>query len=280
MEAMFYKALKEGLQCQLCPHGCILKDEDIGICRVRKNESNELISLSYKQVSAIALDPIEKKPLRMFLPNTNVLSVGSYGCNLKCPWCQNYSISQEKPSSLTEIDADTLVEIAVKKGYPSIAFTYNEPVVNYEFVLETAKLAKQKGVKTILVTSGYINKTPWLELLEFIDALNIDLKGYNSRKYKKILGADLSIIKENIIMAYERAHIELTTLIVPGFNDDLEELESMFTWIARIDTKIPLHLARYFPRYQYSKRSTKVGIMYQVRDLAKKYLENVFLGNM
>ncbi|MFP4457418.1 MAG: AmmeMemoRadiSam system radical SAM enzyme [Clostridia bacterium] len=280
MEAMYYKSLKEGLQCQLCPHGCILKDGDIGICKVRKNDNDKLISLSYQQISSIALDPIEKKPLRMFLPNTNVLSVGSYGCNLKCPWCQNYSISQEKPLSLTEIESDTLVEIAVKKGYPSIAFTYNEPIVNYEFMLETAQLAKQKGVKMVLVTAGYINKEPWIKLLDYIDALNIDLKGYNSRKYRQVLGADLTTIKDNIIAAYERAHIELATLVVPGFNDDLEELESMFSWIARIDTKIPLHLARYFPRYQYNKSSPKIEFMYQVRDLANKYLKNVFLGNM
>ena len=187
MEALFYKVLDGRLKCQLCPHECILEEGDVGICRVRKNENNKLISLSYKQVSSIALDPIEKKPLKMFMPNTNVLSIGSYGCNLRCPWCQNYSISQKKPPSLTEIEPETLIEIAVKKGHPSIAFTYNEPVVNYEFVLETAQLAKQKGIKTVLVTSAYIKKDPWLKLLEYIDALNIDLKGYNSKKYKKTL---------------------------------------------------------------------------------------------
>src|SRR6056297_1305614 len=181
VEAMYYRVLEESVQCNLCPHECLVKEGKTGICRVRKNENMKLKSLSYEKATSIALDPIEKKPLKMFMPNTNVLSIGSYGCNLRCPWCQNYSISQKKPPSLTEIEPETLIEIAVKKSHPSIAFTYNEPVVNYEFVLETAQLAKQKGIKTVLVTSAYIKKDPWLKLLEYIDALNIDLKGYNSK---------------------------------------------------------------------------------------------------
>jgi len=280
VEAMYYKVLGESVQCNLCPHECVIREGNTGICRVRKNENMKLISLSYELASSIALDPIEKKPLRKFLPNTNVLSIGSYGCNLKCPWCQNYSISQEKPNYLNKIESATLVETAVKKGYPSIAFTYNEPIVNYEFVLETAKLAKQKGIKTVLVTAGYINKIPWINLLQYIDALNIDLKGYNDKKYKQILGADLSVIKNNIIMAYERAHVELTTLVVPNFNDNLEEFEHMCSWISRIDPKIVLHIARYFPRYHYNEKPTSVKLMYEVRDIARKYLENVYLGNI
>ncbi len=280
VEAMYYRVLEESVQCNLCPHECLVKEGKTGICRVRKNENMKLKSLSYEKATSIALDPIEKKPLKKFLPNTKVLSIGSYGCNLKCPWCQNYSISQEEPPYLNDIESTTLVKTAVKKGYPSIAFTYNEPLVNYEFVIETAKLAKQKGVKTILVTAGYINKIPWINLLKYIDALNIDLKGYNPKKYRRILGADLSIIKDNIIMAYERAHVELTTLIVPNFNDNLADFEQMCSWISRIDPKIPLHIARYFPRYQYNEKPTKLSLMNEVKDIAKKYLENIYLGNI
>lgn len=270
--------------CQTCMHHCRLKPGQWGICRARKNEGGEIICKNYGRISSLALDPIEKKPLRRFFPGSKMLSAGSFGCNLRCPFCQNYEISMIKP----EISADSylspreLSDIAVKcreKGNIGVAFTYNEPLVGWEYVLDTARLVRKAGMKNVLVTNGTASPEILGRLLPYIDAMNIDLKGFREEYYKK-LGGSFSVVKEFIIRAAAKCHVELTTLIVPGENDSVREMEEEARWIASVDREIPLHISRFFPRYQMEDTAaTKVEKVYELADAARKYLEYVYTGN-
>ncbi len=280
MEAKYYENKGNEVQCRLCPHMCRLKNGATGICGARKNIEGKLRSMSYSQATSIAVDPIEKKPLRKFMSGTNILSIGSFGCNLRCPWCQNFNISQGKPSYTRTVSPKEVVQIAVENKHPSIAFTYNEPLINYEFILDTAKLAKKYNLATVLVTAGFINQEPWKELLPYIDAMNIDLKCFNNERFRKYCQGDLSFIKDSIMTAIDKTHVEITTLIVPDFNDDLNELDKMFSWISRKSTKVPVHIARYFPRYRFRERATDPLLMQDIKKIAENYLETVYLGNV
>jgi pyruvate formate lyase activating enzyme len=279
-ECMFYKEVDYGkVECLLCPHNCIISEGKTGVCRVRKNVGGRLISLNYGKISALNLDPIEKKPLRRFMPLTQTLSIGSFGCNMKCPWCQNYNISMETPRT-TDMTPQEIVDIALTKKYPSISYTYNEPTVYYEFAYDTARLAKDKGIKNIMVTNGYINEEPLELILPYIDAFNIDLKTYSLKNYKKYCGGGLNEVKNTIKKAATSSHVEITSLMVTGINDDLDDLEEMCKWLASVNAKIPMHLSRYFPMYKYHEPETKASLLYDAEKIAKKYLEYVYLGNI
>lgn len=270
--------------CQTCMHHCRLSPGQWGICRARKNEGGEIVCKNYGQVSSLALDPIEKKPLNRFYPGSKILSVGSFGCNLRCPFCQNYEISMTKPevSEDTYLSPQELVDIAVKcreKGNIGVAFTYNEPLVGWEYVLDTAKLVKGAGMKNVLVTNGTASPEVLEKLLPYIDAMNIDLKGFREEYYRK-LGGSLLAVKEFIVRAAKECHVELTTLIVPGENDSVEEMEEEVRWIASVDEEIPLHVSRFFPRYHMETgTATSVKKVYQLADVAGKMLKYVYTGN-
>lgn len=270
--------------CQVCMHRCRLKPGQWGICRARKNEGGEIVCKNYGQVSSLALDPIEKKPLKRFYPGSRILSEGSFGCNLRCPFCQNYEISMIRPGTSEDscLSPQELTDIALKcreKGNIGVAFTYNEPLVGWEYVLETAKLVKDADMKNVLVTNGTASPEILEKLLPYIDAMNIDLKGFREEYYKK-LGGSLSTVKEFIIRAAGKCHVELTTLIVPGENDSREEMEEEAGWIASVDKEIPLHVSRFFPRYQMEdSAATKVENVYELADVAGKYLKYVYTGN-
>ena len=270
--------------CQVCMHHCRLKPGQWGICRARKNENGELVCKNYGQVSSLALDPIEKKPLRRFYPGSKILSVGSFGCNLRCPFCQNHEISMIKPEMSEDhyLSPEELADIAVKcqeKGNIGVAFTYNEPLVGWEYVLDAAKLVKKAGMKNVLVTNGTASPEILKRLLPYIDAMNIDLKGFRDEYYRK-LGGSLPAVKEFIAGAAAGCHVELTTLIVPGENDSVQEMEEETRWIASLDREIPLHISRFFPRYQMSdKTATEVENVYSLADTAGKYLKYVYTGN-
>lgn len=270
--------------CQVCMHHCRLKPGQWGICRARKNENGELVCKNYGQVSSLALDPIEKKPLRRFYPGSKILSVGSFGCNLRCPFCQNHEISMIKPEMSEDhyLSPEELADIAIKcqeKGNIGVAFTYNEPLIGWEYVLDTAKLVKSTGMKNVLVTNGTASPEILKRLLPYIDAMNIDLKGFRDEYYRK-LGGSLPAVKEFIAGAAAGCHVELTTLIVPGENDSIQEMEEEARWIASLDREIPLHISRFFPRYQMSdKTATKVENIYSLADTAGKYLKYVYAGN-
>ena len=265
-------------------HYCGLKPGQWGICRARKNENGEIICKNYGQVSSLALDPIEKKPLRRFYPGSKILSVGSFGCNLRCPFCQNHEISMVKPEMSEDayLSPEELADIAVQcreKGNIGVAFTYNEPLVGWEYVLDTAKLVRKAGMKNILVTNGTASSEILEELLPYIDAMNIDLKGFRDAYYKK-LGGSLSAVKEFITRAAGECHVELTTLIVPEENDSVQEMEEEACWIASLNKEIPLHISRFFPRYQMlDSKPTKVESVYNLAEVARKYLKYVYTGN-
>ena len=242
------------------------------------------MSASYGKITSLMLDPIEKKPLRHFYPGRNILSVGSFGCNLSCPFCQNHEISMagEQQSDYREITPQELADLADgyrKYGNIGIAFTYNEPLVGYEFVRDTAELVHRYGMKNVLVTNGFAEDSVLDELLPLIDAMNIDLKGF-TESYYRILGGKLETVKHFIIRASETCHVELTTLIVPGENDSVEEMEAEAKWIASVNPEIPLHVTRFFPRYHMTDRdATEVSRVYRLRDVAGRYLRHVYTGN-
>lgn len=270
--------------CQVCMHHCKLKPGQWGLCRARKNEAGEIICKSYGQVSSLALDPIEKKPLGRFYPGSKILSVGSFGCNLRCPFCQNHEISMVRPDLSEDcfLAPEILAAMAAdcrEKGNIGVAFTYNEPLVGWEYVLDTAKLVKEAGMKNVLVTNGTVSAEILKKLIPYIDAMNIDLKGFNEEYYRK-LGGSFAAVKEFIVQAAAKCHVELTTLIVPGENDSVREMEEEAAWIASVSREIPLHVSRFFPRYRMGEvEATPVETVYALAERAGKYLKYVYTGN-
>ncbi len=274
---------KKLVQCGLCPHVCKIQNNQTGICRVRKNIDGKLFTLTYGEFTSINLDPIEKKPLYHFFPGSEILSVGTVGCNFRCLHCQNWEISQtqfgEIPTrKLTPQDAFT---IAKKYNSIGISYTYNEPLINYEWTLETAKIFQKEGLKNVLVTNGYINEKPWEEILPYIDAANIDVKSFRDDFYKKICGAKLSpVLKSVEIMFKNNKHVEVTYLVIPSYNDSKKEIEEFIDWLSSISTSIPLHFSRYFPQYKMKEPATPIETMEFAREIALKKMKYVYLGNV
>jgi len=270
------------VKCGLCPHYCHIGVDCAGKCGARTNQGGTLYASSYGSVTSVALDPIEKKPLYMFYPGKKIVSIGSYGCNFHCPFCQNHSISMEYKNLRFEQMTPELVRdvalLAVKDDNIGVAYTYNEPLIGYEFVSDCSALIRKAGLMNVLVTNGYINKEPLEKLLPMIDAMNIDIKGESERTYKKV-GGTLDIIKDTIDTAYKHCHVEVTTLILPDENEN--DVEELAIWISELDPELPYHLSRFFPRYKYSDRApTPPETMYRVYEIAKRHLKNVFLGNI
>lgn len=280
-EAMYYEQKENNaVRCRLCPHNCLIGENRAGICRVRKNLGGKLYSANYDCISSIAMDPIEKKPLYHFYPGSYILSVGSLGCNFKCKFCQNFEIAQ-KDSRTRPLTPYELVEIASSQDDNiGIAYTYNEPSIWYEFVFESAVLARNKGLKNVLVTNGFINEEPLKKLLPYIDAMNIDIKSYNEKYYRDVCSGLLEPVKRTVETASKACHVEITTLIVTGLNDSMEEIDCLSEYISSIDKDIPLHLTRYFPNYKLSNEPTPVATLICARDTAKKHLNYVYIGNV
>ena len=282
--------------CEVCFRQCSLSEGQTGSCRARICKDGKVQPVFYGRVSSIALDPIEKKPLFHFHPGSVILSVGSLGCNLHCAFCQNHEIAQAGSDGrfsipTDEISPEKLVAIAEhyrRQGNIGIAFTYNEPLVGYEFVRDTAKLAHARGLKNVLVTNGTATLWALEEIAPYIDAMNIDLKGFTDRYYKEILKGDRQMAMSFIREAVKVCHVELTTLIVPGENDSREEMLELSSWIAGLQDvyggktgkEIPLHVSRFFPRYRMTDRGpTSVGKVYELVDAARQNLKYVHPGN-
>ncbi|MBD5509357.1 MAG: AmmeMemoRadiSam system radical SAM enzyme [Lachnospiraceae bacterium] len=274
--------------CQVCMHHCTLSPGQTGLCRARKNENGQIVCINYGRITSIALDPIEKKPLQMFYPGSLILSVGSFGCNLRCPFCQNHEISMtdSEGAYTMEMTPQMLVDKASAykdAGNIGVAYTYNEPLIGWEYVRDTAVLVKAAGMKNVLVTNGTVELSILEELLPYMDAMNIDLKGFRQKYYEK-LGGSLETVKEFITHAAADCHVELTTLIVQGENDEVSEMEEEAAWIASVEDsagkKIPLHVTRFFPRFHMlDKDATDVAQIHLLADTARKYLDFVFVGN-
>jgi pyruvate formate lyase activating enzyme len=271
-------------ECLLCPHNCRIEDGKTGICGVRKNTGGRIQLQTYGVLSACSLDPIEKKPLYHFFPGYNILSVGSYGCNMRCDFCQNFSISQsayEETGSITTPD-DLVKKAMVIHRNIGLAFTYNEPVIWFEYMRDTAIIAKNKGMHTAMISNGYVNSEPLNEILQFIDAFNIDLKSFNNTFYKKLTGATLEPVKNTLRKIAESGkHLEITTLIIPGKNDDEKEMKLETEWIAgELGKNVPLHLSRYFPMYRRNDPVTPDVTLDRLFEIAREKLNYVYLGNI
>lgn len=281
---------EDRIVCGVCPNECLLSEGDTGACRARINEDGKIRSLNYGVITGIALDPIEKKPLYRFFPGSRILSVGSFGCNLKCPFCQNHEISQigfrESEAFADRVTPEELCAYAAElsekaPGNLGIAYTYNEPLIGWEFVLDAAKLIRKAGLKNVFVTNGCV-KTGILEkLLPVADAMNVDLKCFTEEGYRR-LGGDLETVLSFITTAQKAGcHIELTSLIVPGLNDSEEDMEKEAEWIASLSPEIPLHITRYFPNYRMrTPGPTDIALMRRLKSIAEKHLSYVYLGNV
>ena len=274
----------ERIVCSLCPHHCRLADGETGFCRARANESGAIRCKNYGRLTSVALDPIEKKPLYHFHPGSFILSVGSFGCNLRCPFCQNYAISmadgQSETQDVTPAELAALAHDLSRRphGNIGVAFTYNEPLLSYDFIMDAAPLLHEAGLFVVLVTNGTISPAPLKALLPHVDAMNIDLKGWQPDFYRR-LGGDLAAVKHTIARAVKSCHVEVTTLIIPGQNDSAGDMEEEALWLASLSPDLPLHISRYFPRWHENAPATPVETIERLAAIARKHLRFVHKGN-
>lgn len=272
--------------CPYCPHHCVLEESGApGRCRARAKRGGRNIPLNHGQISSLALDPIEKKPLYHFHPGTYILSVGSFGCNMDCFFCQNDSIScaGEGEVPCEDLAPEALVQLAVRtqpQGSIGVAFTYNEPLIGWEYVRDCARLLKAEGLKTVVVTNGCFRTGPLEGLFPLVDAFNIDLKGFSASWYQR-LGGDLPTVQQFIQRAVMSSHVELTTLVVPGENDSEAEMETLAAWVSSLSPAIPLHISRFFPRRDArGMQPTPPQTVRRLCDVARRRLEHVHIGNL
>ena len=278
--------------CNVCFRHCNISEGQLGFCGGRMTRDGRVEAYNYGRITSLGLDPVEKKPLKRFFPGSLILSVGSFGCNLRCPFCQNHEISWSEHARVFARTAETvspeeLVDLALRtrsRGNIGIAFTYNEPLIGYEFVRDTARLAKNEGLKNVMVTNGTAELAILAELSPYIDAMNIDLKGFTDCYYSKVLGGDRQQVITFIEAAVKTCHVELTTLIVPGENDSEEEMRELSRWVSRLRNpdgdSIPLHISRFFPRFHMQDRkATDVRIIRHLAKIAGEALEHVYTGN-
>ena len=286
-ECRYYQALENGvLECQLCPHHCHITDGGTGICHSRRNEGGKLVSDVYGKPCSIAIDPIEKKPLYHFHPGTKCLSIACTGCNFRCLNCQNHEISQAKPQQVRHIrlTPEEVVDISLEHSCPGIAYTYTEPLTYIEYITDIARLAHKNGLWNILVTAGYVCREPLSDLLPFLDAANIDLKSFSDDIYKRVSGGHLQPVLDTILtMRDADIWIELTNLVIPGVNDNMQMIQDMCRWMTSNGlSHVPLHFSRFFPQYRMGDLSpTPVTTLRKAREIAKEEgIQHVYLGNV
>ena len=284
-QALYQKTQEEQVRCFLCPHLCLLAEDEVGKCGVRVVKSGILYTINYGCLAAAGIDPIEKKPLYHFYPGSDILSLGTIGCNLSCSFCQNWSIARgDEALCRQRITPQAVFEMlknnAGARLLPGVAYTYNEPLIWYEFVLETAKLLNKKGCFNVLVTNGFINPGPLRELLPFIDAMNIDVKGFSDQFYRRYCGGTKNAVLKTVEKAAASTHVEVTCLLIPSLNDSEQEQEELAKWLSSISPDIVLHYSRYFPSYQADFPPTPIETIRRSLEIAKKYLRYVYPGNI
>ncbi|MBI2630087.1 AmmeMemoRadiSam system radical SAM enzyme [Candidatus Pacearchaeota archaeon] len=285
-KADFWEKINGNVQCQLCPHFCFLKEGETGKCNARKNMNGELVSLVYSRPCSLAIDPIEKKPLHHFLPREKTLSIATPGCNLKCKNCQNWEISQVSPEKIISLDIspENVVKEAIKRNVKIIAYTYTEPTIFYEYMMDIAKIARKKRIKNVLVTNGFINPEPLKELCKYIDSANVDIKSINPDFYKNICQAKLEPVLESIrIMKEKGVWIELTNLLIPGLNDSEEDINKLADWVKKnLDRNAPIHFSAFYPCYKLiNLNPTPEETIKKARRIAlAKGLSYVYSGNI
>ena len=284
-EALYYQLRDDGrVHCRLCPHHCLLKDGDRGVCRVRQHLNGVLYTFNYGQAASYALDPIEKKPLYHYYPGSYLFSLGALGCNLECAYCQNWQISQREAPTIDLGPSDAVsLALRARRQQPAsigIAYTYSEPSVWFEFVFDTARLARGAGLRNVMVTNGYLELEPLQELLGFMDAFNVDVKSFDSHFYKKVCHGQLQPVLRFVEAVHAAGkHVEVTNLIVPSLNDSDEQIGALVDWLADISPSIPLHFSRYFPDYRLDLPPTPLGTLERARETALRKLRYVYLGN-
>jgi pyruvate formate lyase activating enzyme len=283
MEAQFVTVQSDGrVACELCPRHCIIPMGGKGACRVRINRDGKLIASSYGLITAMALDPIEKKPLYHFHPGKPILSIGTTGCNLACSFCQNWRIAHTEAEGTT-IFPEELLGIAKRyqsEGNIGVAYTYSEPAIWWEFIRDLAPLIRRAGMKNVIVTNGYLESEPWEEILHCIDAVNIDVKGFTEVFYKKNCKGCLEPVIKSVQLLAGRVHLEVTNLLIPEENDNDDELRELARWLAQIDPQIPLHISRYYPQYKMDRPQTPSQALQRAYEIACEYLDFVYVGNL
>lgn len=281
-EALFYEtAGDQRVTCQLCPWHCSMVPGRTGRCGVRTNRDGKLVTTNYAEITSLALDPIEKKPLYHFYPGSTILSVGTFGCNLKCAFCQNWQVSQERPPSRVVLPAELagLAEQYAARGNIGVAYTYNEPFIWYEYVRETAPLVKAAGLHNVLVTNGIVEAEPLAELLPFIDAMNVDVKSMRERFYLEHCAGQALPARMTVERAFGHCVVEVTNLLIPGENDSEEDIGALVDWLAGVSPEIPLHFSAYHPDYQFTAPPTPVATLRRAYELATAKLKYVYIGN-
>lgn len=285
-EALYYKKLKGRIvQCQLCPRYCTIKDAEAGNCNVRENSKGKLYSLVYGKACSMNSDPIEKKPLYHFMPGEKAMSIATVGCNLHCKQCQNWQISQIKPeyNPYISLTPEEVVSKTIESECKIIAYTYTEPTVFYEYMLDIAKLARKQGIKNVIVSNGFINAEPLKELCKYIDGANIDLKALSEKFYKEICDGKLKPVLKAIEILHEnKIWTELTNLIIPTFNDKESEIKKLAQWVKNLDKNIPLHFSAFYPTYKLTNlEATPAEKVKEARQIALKLgLKHVYAGNI
>lgn len=282
VQARYFDSFLDGaISCRLCPHACFLQNGNIGLCGARKNRNGVLIPLTYGEITGHRLDPMEKKPLYHFLPGREIYSIGGWGCNFKCVFCQNSAISQAESPTVHMTPRDVAIQ-GVRDGSAGVAYTYNEPSIAIEFLMDCCAEVRKAGGKNVLVTNGYINEKPLRDLLPLVDAMNIDVKAFNNAFYRKMCGGLLEPVLETVkrVADYGKTHLELTTLIIPEANDAIPELEDLAAWIQdACGRNVPCHLTAYHPSYNYSRAATTEAHLKNARYIFRKKLAYVYIGN-
>ena len=280
-EALFYDKTDDGrVNCRLCPHNCAgIAEGRTGLCRVRRNEGGRLVSLIYGQVASAHVDPIEKKPLYHFHPGSDILSIGTWGCNFHCEWCQNWEISQQSVPTET-MPPERIAQRAGEGGSIGVAYTYNEPSIWFEYVLECAAAVRDAGKVNVLVTNGFINPEPAARWLPLIDALNVDVKGMDDALYRKHAGGRLQPVLDACVQARKSSHVEITNLVIPTLNDSDDHFHRLGKWMSGyLGRETPLHLSAYFPRYRMKVDATPTGTLERACGICSQYLDYVYTGN-
>lgn len=288
MEARYYQKLGGNkVKCTLCPNNCIIQEGKAGLCRIRENRNGSLIASVFGQYSAIAFDPIEKKPLYHFYPGSQILSLGTIGCNLHCAWCQNCEISQKGPDTffrgLQQENPEDLLKLSLENpDNIGVAFTYNEPGISIESNAEVARLFKENGLKTVLVSNAYLNPEALAEYAQLIDAFNVDLKAFDEANYKKNTGGSFDIVRRNILSLLNAGkHVEITCLIVPGVNDNEQDFRLFLGWfVSNCGKDIAIHLSRYFPHFKMNVAPTPAKLLENFAQIASEHVHYVYVGNM
>lgn len=284
-EAILYDKIGKSLNCKICERRCIISQGKAGFCQMRENDEGKIYSLNYAAASSVAVDPIEKKPLFHFYPGTTVFSLGSVGCNFRCKYCQNWGISQAELEHIPTRDMlpEEAIRLTKEYGCKSIAWTYNEPTMWFEYTLDSAKLAKKEDIKTVYVTNGYMSEESFQEIKPYLDAANIDLKGMSNKFYEDLCEARLKPVLDNIIRMYDaHIHIEVTNLLIPGYNDSNEDIKALISFmVEEVGVEVPLHFTRFFPQYQMQNiPPTNIESLKRAHDLAKESgMQYVYIGN-